>query len=658
MTQIQSQLGLDTLVGPSAWEAAPTFESWVPGFEANQLTLDRAPLVVLEAIPEQHRTAAVTAAMQCRSWAVIGAWTPTWQDQEQARWLYDEILTGGGREQELLSKTDLKVYKKGWSQTGDKAQYQGGRMRLWTVPGVPKPRIVKGEHQPPMEPTLTGIQGDCATYVRATPSGPHLERDGVLAWTDGSVHTGGLTAGAGAWFRSGHRATPPSIIECVGGEPVIIRGEMGALTLALRAIPVTEPATLFTDSLSALWIIRRWLRRDFGYCLDEEGHPDLVKELIAALHARRGVRTDLVWVPSHAGDLGNEVADTLAKAGRDSGPPQFDRVCPDIEFWSPNRDLVNFLGWRAATTRWANTKAWQGTAAWLRETSTAASTQSLVRAGRGREHLGKTLANQDRSLTERAVRRMLQARGFNTPVQAVLSRNSGGKVSGICPFCHKEEETLGHFQFACKEFQEARTVAHNIVADATIGALYEEVVKGRKAEEGYRPSHRPLLWLNTAMQEIFPDLWGSKEGEFTPDGIVIDHRGMTVHVLELTRGMEVSERGWRDKIDEKIAAYHATVIDLQRRYPGYRILQSNFVVGALASVMEQEWGRSLREVGLDVAAAARVTRAAMRAAVEALDTTLGIRQTARVGLRGVEAGHSLHPSQRDRPPAPSGGPVA
>jgi len=654
-TQIQQQMALDTVVGPSAWEACPTFPNWISGFDATVIPPDATPMLMLGAIPEEFRYTAVVQALAAERWAVI------WPG-DKVRWrdgmIEDRVLRmleDNGRHQDILEPDSLKVYQKGWSQSGDKQQHKGGRLRMWTSPGRPKPTLTEGAYLPPIVPDPTAHQGDCRTYTLHLPSGPYLANEGLHCWTDGSVHTGGETSGAGVWFRPAEEGVPDPISTSIGGEPVIIRGELGAMTLALQAAPLDQSLTLYTDSLSSLWIIRRWLRHDFGFCLDNEGHADLVRELVQVLHQRRAVRTELVWVPSHAGDPGNEVADVEAKAGVDTEVPAFDRICPDMEFWSPDRELINFLGWRTSTARWANQAAWRHTAEHLRQTSKAISTQSLLRTNRSRPALGKALQNKDRCLTERAVRRMLQARGFNTPVQATLSRNSRGTVSAICPFCKQEEETLGHFQMACRQFADARCAAHNEVANTTIQAVHEEIRKMMTEEQKADTDLHPTLWLDTSMQHIYPELRYTKEGTFRPDGLVVDHHNTTVHVLELTRGMEADEWGWRLKEDKKIAAYHATALFLQAKHPGYTIRQSTFIVGVLGSVVDSEWSRTLTSVGIDAPATQRVIEKTVLSAIRALDATLNARQAAREALGGGGSTLSPHPSQRDRPPARVGG---
>ena len=160
-----------------------------------------------------------------------------------------------------------------------------------------------------------------------------------------------------------------------------------------------------------------------------------------------------------------------------------------------------------------------------------------------------------------------------------------------------------------------------------------------------------MLWLDTPMEQIFPELWDTVEGSFRPDGFILDDARRAVTVLELTRGMDRIEQDWRDKEDIKIAAYHATRLYLQRHYPGFKVAQITMVVGVLGSVVEERWQQQLKDAGLDGKRIDKVLETAIRSAVEALDLTLTARRLARDALGGVERGISPHPSQRGRPPA-------
>ena len=123
----------------------------------------------------------------------------------------------------------------------------------------------------------------------------------------------------------------------------------------------------------------------------------------------------------------------------------------------------------------------------------------------------------------------------------------------------------------------------------------------------------PEFWLDTPMQQIYVELQGTVEGLFRPDGMVIDHERRAIYILELTRGMEATERAWRDKEDGKYAAYHATALFLHAQHPWYRIVQGNFVVRVLGSVIESDWHRVLEDIGVDEGHSRRVVEAAVRA---------------------------------------------
>jgi hypothetical protein len=68
---------------------------------------------------------------------------------------------------------------------------------------------------------------------------------------------------------------------------------------------------------------------------------------------------------------------------------------------------------------------------------------------------------------------------------------------------------------------------------------------------------------------------------------------------QLIQGTDSKEAGWRAKEDPKIAAYHTTTLFLQATHPGYKIVQTNFIVGVLGSVVQTEWSRMLGVIGFE-----------------------------------------------------------
>ena len=95
---------------------------------------------------------------------------------------------------------------------------------------------------------------DLAVYINGTPRGDISYPQGMIVWTDGSVRKvkDEVKSGAG-WIDSegvkGKRR--------VWGEATIMRAEMAAGAMAVITTPRDMPLTVFTDSLSLLWVIRR-----------------------------------------------------------------------------------------------------------------------------------------------------------------------------------------------------------------------------------------------------------------------------------------------------------------------------------------------------------------------------------------------------------------
>ena len=58
------------------------------------------------------------------------------------------------------------------------------------------------------------------------------------------------------------------------------------------------PATFYTDSMSALHIIARWLKGDFAPRMGDEEHDDVLLAILDAIR-ERVESTHFVWVKSH-----------------------------------------------------------------------------------------------------------------------------------------------------------------------------------------------------------------------------------------------------------------------------------------------------------------------------------------------------------------------
>ena len=363
--------------------------------------------------------------------------------------------------------------------------------------------------------------------------------------------------------------------------------------------------TVFTDSMTSIQIIERWTHQDFGPHEDGERHWDILRDMLEAIRARKGGVT-VVWVKSHTGDVGNELADLRAGEGCWSLDKKWDKPIFPIELYGiESRLLLAPHGWSKAAERAAG--EWIGFHARerLRGRPMAYSTESLVREDRGREYLGFSLVEGTKhGLTEHDVRSMLQARSNCYPTEAYVARNSGKDPSaGVCRLCRRQQETYGHIQVGCTALRDEHRTAHNIVAEAILGGI-------RKGSKGL------VIQAETTLGDWFPDCPADLQ-LFKPDAFIVDDKHKRVVVWEFTRGMAEREGDFRVREGAKLNAYHGVRLFLRNRMPRHQVVQQTVVMGILGYTRQWEFERQLEELGLEDKARESTEREAALAAVRA-----------------------------------------
>lgn len=442
--------------------------------------------------------------------------------------------------------------------------------RKWMVPWLMQPAP---DHE------------DLEVYYDSVPAGVYQHRPGQVCWTDGSQRSIlklGAVAGAGFVENKGGR-----MASRVGGRPTAMRAELAAATLAVKDTRPNEELTVITDSMSLLWILRRWRRQDFGFWIDQELHDYILTDLLAAIR-RRTARTTFVWCKAHAGDLGNEQADIMAGEGCwDEDPPVWDRdkqatviqhrLCGDRV-----GDVVSWDGWSRKATKTGVVYIQNNLRDYMAATLTAISTLSLVKEGRGRKWLGEALASEE--VPQRAKRDMLQARSFAFPTAAIVARNSRGLKSAECIYCGHHKETFGHFQCECTAFDGARRHAHDTIAEVLIEDLGQ---------------HHPtaVTMMDKAMRKLFPDC-DDLVKDLRPDGLIVSHERKYIYLIEFTRGMSEETEDQLGRLEEKVMKYHIIRLFLRHRYLGYVIKQGTFIMGVLTSIDEGRWKSAMTEMGM------------------------------------------------------------
>lgn len=141
-----------------------------------------------------------------------------------------------------------------------------------------------------------------------------MTRPEVLIYTDGACKGNPGPGGWGAWLRSGQHAK-----ELSGGENPTTnqRMELTAAIEALRALKGPSDVVLYTDSTYVLKGITEWIKgwKRNGW-VNSAKKPVANADLWRALDEAAAPHSiDWRWVKGHAGDEGNERADTLANEG-------------------------------------------------------------------------------------------------------------------------------------------------------------------------------------------------------------------------------------------------------------------------------------------------------------------------------------------------------
>ena len=147
----------------------------------------------------------------------------------------------------------------------------------------------------------------------------HNWRDGL--YTDGACITVDSANSLGAAYYDG-RVDRTFTVQPSGhgATNTVVRAELAGICAALqRAATDVAPIHVYTDSLSSLYLIARYLH--FPHTLRECKHLHLLEAISAPLKARahRGARTHLRKVKAHAGCVGNEFADIGAASAARQG---------------------------------------------------------------------------------------------------------------------------------------------------------------------------------------------------------------------------------------------------------------------------------------------------------------------------------------------------
>jgi ribonuclease HI len=448
-------------------------------------------------------------------------------------------------------------------------------------------------------------------------------------FTDGSVasEAGVPKVGAAVW-----RAGQAWLIRTNGSGPdsTITRAELAAIYHALRdVLNASEEGLIFTDSLAAIHLIRRALRKP--HTLERHLHKGILLDIARCLvdRANAGVRTRILKVKAHSGVIGNEEADKYAKeAGEPDTLHDLDTPThlPFEGSWVPAfrkpsaapgegagdelpRPVANNSKALAAelhaSTKTGSSKEGVSVAAVRRMYAGQDGDKALGKESNG-VVLGKGQPRQIRlrllHLCGRFFNKSLARKwGVGYPVGGPPARDDS------CPLCGGPD-SCGHIQLSCTHPQitamriqrHDRTVrkierwlrrhsrhgAAYTIMDACKTCQLEDLgVDGKRLPRFLLPEH---LVSDTQLAKLRPDIvriLGLPPAP-TPDDIaeaVANKEKYTVQVVEVGY---CSDTKWRERVHDKVRQ-HASLMQLLEQ-AGWRVDKTPFVivVGACGTVYQ------------------------------------------------------------------------
>jgi len=110
-----------------------------------------------------------------------------------------------------------------------------------------------------------------------------------------------------------------------------------------------------------------------------------------------------------------------------------------------------------------------------------------------------------------------------------------------------------------------------------------------------------------------------------PDGIFIDWAKQAFAILEFTRPYDSTRKALLDTDKRKREKYEQLLRKLQELLPGWEGTIVTFSLGARGTVLEPQWKRALRSLNIPDPHHPRIISAAIKGAMEGLDTMLQAR---------------------------------